>query len=141
MRPTHISPVKVLVMPALAAVELAQPIVLAETVNTAVTPTVAAYSGSGDASLDQIIAHESGGCAFKWQGETGGCPAYHGVPSDGSGLGYGLCQSTPPSKMSSSGADWATNPATQIAWCTSYAIARYGSTVAAWAHWQVFHNW
>lgn len=121
-------------------VELASEVSTIET-KPAVAPVNASYSGSGDQYLDYIISHESGGCAFKWQGEIGGCPAYHGVPSDYSGLGYGLCQSTPPSKMASAGADWATNPDTQIQWCKNYALARYGSTYAAYAHWLSFHNW
>ena len=101
-----------------------------------VKPPTSAYSGSGDEYLDWIIQHESGGCPFKWQGEHGGCPDYHGVPADSSGLGYGLCQATPPSKMVSSGGDWATNPSVQIDWCRNYAISRYGSTYGAYLAWQ-----
>jgi uncharacterized protein YabE (DUF348 family) len=88
---------------------------------------------------DYIISHESGWCPTKAQGQYGGCPAYAGsVPSGG---GYGLCQSTPGSKMASAGADWATNPVTQLRWCSGYATSRYGSWAAAYNHWVSYHNW
>jgi uncharacterized protein YabE (DUF348 family) len=88
---------------------------------------------------DYIISHESGWCPTKAQGQYGSCPAYAGyVPSSG---GYGLCQSTPGIKMSSAGDDWATNPVTQLRWCSGYAHTRYGSWGAAYNHWISYHNW
>ncbi|MER5775811.1 transglycosylase SLT domain-containing protein [Streptomyces sp. NPDC002039] len=44
---------------------------------------------------------------------------------------YGLVQALPGSKMSSAGADWRTNPATQIKWGLGYMNERYGSPCAA----------
>lgn len=94
--------------------------------------------GDYDAA-DYIISHESGWCPTKAQGQYGGCPPYSGsVPSYG---GYGLCQSTPGSKMASAGADWATNPVTQLKWCSGYAQSRYGGWQGAYAHWLAYHNW
>lgn len=88
--------------------------------------------------VDYIISHESGWCPTKAQGQYGGCPAYTGyVPATG---GYGLCQSTPGSKMASAGADWATNPITQLKWCSSYA-SRYGGWAGAYAFWVAHHWW
>ncbi|GGL77161.1 hypothetical protein GCM10010129_21080 [Streptomyces fumigatiscleroticus] len=52
---------------------------------------------------------------------------------------YGLFQALPGSKMSSAGADWQTNPATQIKWGLSYMDSRYGSPCEAWAFWQANH--
>ncbi|MDQ0949946.1 pyruvate/2-oxoglutarate dehydrogenase complex dihydrolipoamide acyltransferase (E2) component [Streptomyces phaeochromogenes] len=49
---------------------------------------------------------------------------------------YGLMQALPGSKMSSAGADWATNPATQIKWGLGYMNDRYGSPCEAWNFWQ-----
>lgn len=49
----------------------------------------------------------------------------------GSGA-YGIPQSLPGSKMASAGADWETNPATQITWGLGYIAARYGSPCGAW---------
>ncbi len=54
-------------------------------------------------------------------------------PSSGA---YGLVQALPASKMSSAGADWQTNPATQIKWGVNYMNERYGSPCDAWAFWQ-----
>ena len=54
-------------------------------------------------------------------------------PSSGA---YGLVQALPGSKMSSAGADWQTNPATQIKWGLSYMDGRYGSPCGAWSFWQ-----
>ena len=47
---------------------------------------------------------------------------------------YGIPQALPGSKMASAGADWATNPATQISWGLGYIAARYGTPCGAWAH-------
>ena len=58
----------------------------------------------------------------------------------GSGA-YGLCQALPGSKMASAGADWATNPITQLKWCNSYAVGRYGSWAAAYKFWITHHWW
>ena len=48
----------------------------------------------------------------------------------GSGA-YGLCQSLPASKMASAGADYMTNPITQLKWCHGYA-QQYGGWSQAW---------
>jgi hypothetical protein len=53
---------------------------------------------------------------------------------------YGLVQALPGSKMASAGADWRTNPATQIKWGLSYMDSRYGSPCGAWSFWQA-HSW
>lgn len=49
---------------------------------------------------------------------------------------YGLVQALPGTKMESAGADWRTNPATQIKWGLSYMNERYGSPCGAWSFWQ-----
>lgn len=54
-------------------------------------------------------------------------------PSSGA---YGLVQALPASKMASAGADWRTNPATQIKWGLNYMNDRYGSPCGAWSFWQ-----
>ena len=53
---------------------------------------------------------------------------------------YGIPQALPGSKMSSAGADWATNPVTQIRWGLGYIEDRYGSPCGAWGHSQS-HGW
>jgi hypothetical protein len=47
---------------------------------------------------------------------------------------YGIPQSLPASQMSSAGADWQTDAATQIRWGLTYIQGRYGSPCGAWAH-------
>jgi hypothetical protein len=69
--------------------------------------------------LDPLWAHESG-----WS-----VSAYN----PGSGA-FGIPQALPGSKMESAGADWQTNPATQIKWGLEYIKGTYGSPCAAWAH-------
>ncbi|MFI6346312.1 transglycosylase SLT domain-containing protein [Streptomyces sp. NPDC050560] len=49
---------------------------------------------------------------------------------------YGLVQALPGTKMASAGADWRTNPATQIKWGLSYMNGRYDSPCGAWSFWQ-----
>ena len=47
---------------------------------------------------------------------------------------YGIPQALPGSKMASAGADWQTNPITQLKWMNSYVLGRYGSWQNAYAH-------
>jgi hypothetical protein len=53
---------------------------------------------------------------------------------------YGIPQALPGSKMASAGADWATNPVTQIRWGLGYIQDRYGSPCSAWSFKQA-NNW
>ncbi|MCI9886854.1 transglycosylase SLT domain-containing protein [Micrococcales bacterium 31B] len=71
-----------------------------------------------------------------WQKESGW--NYRAMnPSSGA---YGIPQSLPASKMATAGADYLTNPATQIRWGLGYIKDRYGSPCAAWSH-SVAVNW
>ncbi|WP_420080911.1 transglycosylase SLT domain-containing protein [Streptomyces sp. JL4002] len=76
------------------------------------------------AAFNNIVSRESG-----WN---------HTATNASSGA-YGLVQALPASKMASAGADWKTNPATQIKWGLDYMNERYGSPVAAWNFWQANH--
>ena len=53
---------------------------------------------------------------------------------------YGIPQALPASKLGSAGADWRTNPETQIKWGLGYISSRYGSPCGALAH-SDEHNW
>jgi hypothetical protein len=100
----------------------------------------AAGIASSDYQYVSFISNkESGFCPTKWQGEYGPCPAYHGTPSSAL-VGYGVCQSTPGWKMAASGADWATNPVTQLKWCTTHA-GEYGGWAGAYSFWLAHHAW
>lgn len=83
-----------------------------------------------------IINHENAlWCSTRWQGQMF-CPTHYLEKYPGAEnntkLGYGLCQSTPANKMATAGADWRTNPVTQLKWCSGYAIDRYGTWEAAY---------
>ncbi|MBA2279171.1 DUF348 domain-containing protein [Candidatus Saccharibacteria bacterium] len=99
----------------------------------------AGISASDFPYVNYIINHENGlWCATRWQGQNS-CPPYYqekypGAETDTS-LGYGLCQSTPAIKMAANGADWRTNPVTQLKWCSGYATSRYGSWKGAYDAW------
>ncbi|MFG2328731.1 transglycosylase SLT domain-containing protein [Streptomyces sp. NPDC048604] len=74
--------------------------------------------------FSNIVDHESG-----WNYKATN-------PSSGA---YGLMQALPGSKMVSAGADWRTNPATQIKWGLNYMESRYDSPCGAWSFWQANH--
>lgn len=64
-----------------------------------------------------------------WQRESGWNVYAHNRSSGA----YGIPQSLPGSKMATAGADWQTNPATQITWGLGYISGRYGTPCGAWA--------
>jgi hypothetical protein len=64
-----------------------------------------------------------------WKKESG----WRVNAQNGSSGAYGIPQALPGSKMASAGADWATNPATQIAWGLGYISSRYSTPCGAWA--------
>ncbi len=76
--------------------------------------------------VDYIITHESG-----WQ--------WWVTNHEGSGA-TGLGQALPAIKMAPFGADYLTNPITQLKWAQAYAVGRYGSWASAYQFW-VGHNY
>jgi hypothetical protein len=84
-----------------------------------------AGKGMGDSEFQCLVTlwnHESG-----WNFQASN-------PSSGA---YGIPQSLPGSKMASVGADWQTNPQTQIIWGVGYITGRYGTPCGALAAWHV----
>lgn len=77
--------------------------------------------GWGDAEFSCLVA--------LWDRES----HWNVYASNGSSGAYGIPQALPGEKMASAGADWATNPATQISWGLSYISGRYGTPCGAWA--------
>lgn len=65
-----------------------------------------------------------------WQRESG----WNHTAKNPTSSAYGIPQALPGSKMASAGADWATNPATQIRWGLGYIAGRYGTPCGAWNH-------
>ncbi len=86
----------------------------------------AGISASDFGYVEFIISHESGWGHTKWN-------------YGGSGA-YGLCQALPARKMRTAGADYMTNPITQLKWCNGYAVGRYGSWANAYQFWTK-HKW
>jgi hypothetical protein len=100
-------------------------------------PRAAAPSpGSAQAiAHDMVLARGWGEGEFNclvslWNKESG-WNTYAQNPSSGA---YGIPQALPGNKMASAGADWATNPATQISWGLGYISGRYGTPCGAWGH-------
>lgn len=102
----------------------------------------AGIAESDFAYVNYIISRESGWCPTKWQGQVGYCPAFYEEKYSPTSLrGYGLCQSTPAIKMSTAGSDWATNPVTQLRWCSGYASGRHGGWAGAYNFWVNNRYW
>ncbi|MFE7407956.1 G5 domain-containing protein [Isoptericola sp. NPDC057559] len=99
----------------------------------AATPT---YSGS-TRSIGQQMAAARGWSGSQWTcleslwTKESGWNASAANPSSGA---FGIPQSLPGSKMASAGADWRTNPATQIEWGLGYIADVYGTPCGAWGH-------
>jgi hypothetical protein len=76
-------------------------------------------SGAEWTCLDELWTRESG-WRMVWNYQGSGA--------------YGIPQALPASKMAAAGADYMTNPATQIKWGLSYISSAYGDPCTAWAH-------
>lgn len=101
-----------------------QPIIVAETGSKIEWMTAAGIPESDWYYVDCVI----NGCdGISPEGGWGGTEKWN---TTGSGA-YGLCQSLPAEKMASEGADYMTNPVTQLKWCSKHAQG-YGNWKAAW---------
>jgi hypothetical protein len=67
-----------------------------------------------------------------WMGESG----WRYTAENSSSGAYGIAQSLPASKMASVGADYRTNPVTQIRWGLQYIKGSYGTPCGALSAWQ-----
>jgi len=67
-----------------------------------------------------------------WMGESG----WRYTATNSSSGAYGIPQSLPASKMATVGADYRTNPVTQIRWGLQYIKSSYGTPCGAWGAWQ-----
>ncbi|MPV48679.1 MULTISPECIES: G5 domain-containing protein [unclassified Pseudactinotalea] len=106
-------------------------------------PVNQSYSGEDPRGIAQAMLADRGWgedqwqCLNKlWERESGWNPSAHNSSSGA----YGIPQALPGSKMASVGADWRTNPATQIEWGLGYVKGRYGTPCGAWGHFQA-KNW
>lgn len=71
------------------------------------------------------------GCLVKLWDKESGWNYKAANPSSGA---YGIPQALPGSKMASAGADWKTNPKTQIKWGLGYIKGRYKTPCGGWQH-------
>lgn len=99
------------------------------------TASVSSSSDPQSIALSMMSGYSWGGDEFTclvslWNRESG----WDYQAMNASSGAYGIPQALPGSKMASAGADWQTNPATQISWGLSYISGRYGSPCGAWAH-------
>jgi Transglycosylase SLT domain len=88
----------------------------------AIALTMVTARGWGTAEYDCLVA--------LWNKESRWNVYAHNASSGA----YGIPQALPGTKMATAGADWATNPATQITWGLGYIEARYATPCGAWAH-------
>lgn len=99
-------------------------------------PAVGGGPGEAQAIAQGMLASYGwGGDQFSclvalWNKESGWNYAAYNASSGA----YGIPQALPGSKMATAGADWQTNPATQISWGLGYIAGRYGSPCGAWSH-------
>ena len=106
---------------------------------TSAAPTVPSSTPVGEVKeyAASLVAADQFGCLDAlFERESGW---NHAAKNTSSGA-YGIPQALPGSKMASAGADWQTNPLTQVRWGVSYINARYGSPCGAWAH-SESHGW
>ncbi|TFD74423.1 lytic transglycosylase domain-containing protein [Cryobacterium fucosi] len=99
-------------------------------------------SAPTDPSGAQAIARDLMQARYGWGGDQFGCLVSLWARESGwnvnaynsSSGATGIPQALPGSKMASAGADWQTNPATQITWGLGYIAGRYGTPCGAWDH-------
>ncbi|MFV2086643.1 lytic transglycosylase domain-containing protein [Micromonospora sp. LOL_021] len=102
------------------------------------------FTGEIPQSCDEFSGNRAIGCALTlekgwgldqfaclnklWNKESGWNHKAYNAASGATGIPQAL----PGSKMASAGADWQTNPATQIKWGLGYISGRYGTPCGAW---------
>jgi hypothetical protein len=109
-----------------------EPAVAEEPETTETAPT---YTGGDPRGIAQSMMQSQYGWGADqfsclntlWNNESGWNPSASN-PSSGA---YGIPQALPGSKMAAAGADWRTNPATQISWGLGYISDRYGTPCGA----------
>ena len=104
-------------------------------------PAAETAAAGTDAASAQAVARSMMG-SYGWGDDQFSClvslwnreSSWNYQAENASSGAYGIPQALPGSKMGSVGADWRTNPTTQIVWGLGYISGRYGSPCSAWAH-------
>jgi hypothetical protein len=108
------------------AVAAARPVIAAGTVQEiAYRHTIASFGEEHWLPMQALITRESGFNPYARNARSGA---------------FGLGQALPATKMAPYGADYLTNPDTQMRWMISYVKSRYGTPANAWSFWQQ-HRW
>lgn len=114
-----------------------------EASNVVYAATVAPSNPTGNKAIAKAKAETRG-----WTGDQWNClhslwmreSGFNHLANNPSSGAYGIPQSLPASKMATVGADYLTNPRTQIEWGLNYIAGRYGTPCSAWAHSEAV-NW
>ncbi|WP_147431538.1 hypothetical protein [Terracoccus luteus] len=85
---------------------------------------MAEHGWTSDAQFGCLVNLWNGESDWRWSAENSSSGA------------YGIPQSLPARKMAQFGADYRTNPVTQIKWGLWYIDMSYGSPCNAWSQWQ-----
>ena len=109
-----------------------------EAAATSVPRSAGASNPTGNRALGKQMAAD----IYGWTGDQWFClealfsreSGWNQYAANPSSSAYGIPQALPGSKMSTAGADWQTNPATQIRWGLGYIAGRYGTPCGAWSH-------
>lgn len=112
------------------------------------TGALVPYNGPIPDSCEEFKGNRAVGCALMleagfpiaqfpcleklWDHESG----WNAKAENRSSGAYGIPQALPGKKMASAGADWKTNPATQIKWGLGYVKGRYKTPCGAWSNFQ-----
>jgi uncharacterized protein YabE (DUF348 family) len=100
-------------------------------------PPITVDPGSAQAIAKKLAAQRGWGddqfsCLFQmWTNESN-----WRVNAENPSGAYGIPQALPGDKMAAYGADWQTNPTTQIKWGLDYIAGRYDTPCGAWDFWQ-----
>ncbi|WP_205683934.1 hypothetical protein [Cryobacterium aureum] len=108
--------------------------------DAAVPATPARPSAPADPSAAQQIARQLMASQYGWGDDQFGClvslwdkeSGWNVNAYNASSGATGIPQALPGNKMATAGADWQTNPATQITWGLGYIASRYSTPCDAW---------
>ncbi len=117
---------------------LEEPIDNVVAVGTLVVPARSAVVPGSNRAIGQELAADYGWTGVEWQ-----CldnlwereSNWRNLVANPSSGAYGIPQALPADKMATFGADYLTNPATQIAWGLDYIAHQYGTPCYAWGSW------
>ena len=101
----------------------------------------AAAPQGGSRSANKELGRHLAATLYGWSGEQFTCydniimreSLWDQYADNPTSSAYGIPQALPGKRMASEGADWKTNPATQIKWGLKYVKERYGTPCKAWA--------